>query len=1308
MIRKKILSVSILIFSVFITGIAQSGQVAPKLIPNSPEAASLGKYAEIPVSYYTGIPQINIPIYDVKAGNLQVNVGLSYHSGGIRLEEMASWVGSGWTLNAGGIITRSVRGKPDDSETFGGFLEFSKNRTLQSIYSLPEEQRLTTYDAIGQGCYDAEPDIFFLNVNGITAKFCFKWNDEGLSVSSDRKLKIICIKGIESGSSWPKILGWDITDEDGTLYKFRDKEKTFTYSPGAIACQAPESFNSSWYLSEIVDVNNENKILFSYDSYTLDFGFKSTQTRKFFLGLLGPPAGCLPPAATNGSLEESTDRTQIFGLRIKEITTENGNTLVSFFSGNERTDIGSLSLPPAGTTQNYKNLEKIVVKNQLNNEVQSYKFNYGYSTGRLTLNSILPTNNMLEKSPPYQFDYINGLPAITSYNFSQDHWGFYNDATNTTLVPDYWHTTTAGEIYVAGANRQTNPNVITKGMISKISYPTGGKIEFDFECNEYGFSQNQPVLYYGKSTQNFNASVNGSNITVATTNTTNFTVNANPLDNSEKIPVNFSYTAHTQAVTAGLKPWVKLSDANGNEIFFQRFNFDPDSPDPGTTTGTFLKRLSPGTYSLQAYCVALNGENASIDADFNDYDLNAPKYKKYCGGVRIKQIREFASENDVNFTTKSFVYNYENSNAKSSGVIYQEPLYEYPFIYYCYGVIEGVTFPVLSSGQYLVQLASNKLVLGETQGSHIGYREIKVLYGKDGKMNGSKVFKFSSPFEFGDDVYFNLPYRPSASQNYKTGLLTQQWDYKRENAASTETAVKSSENQYVYSENMTAGLRVIKTLTTNSTSVRPEFFLIGDYPNILGFSQVSMNNTKTYSQSNSQQFVMTTTQNEFDTELKKIKRQTSTKSDGTKSITDFYYPHDYTMPSVTINKMKELNVVGNPIETITKIGDGTSEYVLSGLFQQFEYSNLKLRQNSNLSFKATQPIPANNFSYSINNTGAVFDSKYLTEITYNLYDSKSNVLQYTTRDGIPVAFVWGYKQSLPIAKIIGATYAQILTALGQTDQNLTYLQSLDGTPLITELNKIRTYLAVNKPKAQVATYTYMPLVGMLTQTDPNGRIMTYEYDNFQRLKFVKDQDGNIVKKFCYNYAGQQIDCFGNSTAPQWQTIAGTSSCQPCAINNNFNTGYLRHQEKDNNTYSGTYNQTRWVTDGLSATCPLEVWENTATAIRCRKDALNANTGEQEQEQKDMNPCSPTYNLLRWIVIGTNTTACPSPAPCGGACNVQGRKCINNSCERGIKVYTSSNYNATLGQYVCVYHYEFSDGSWSTDYTEYSNTGCAIQ
>ena len=83
----------------------------------SPTAAALGKFGDIPVSNHTGIPNISIPVYTVKEGNLSLPISLSYHAGGMKVMEPAGWVGAGWSLTAGGVISRTFRGAADESRT---------------------------------------------------------------------------------------------------------------------------------------------------------------------------------------------------------------------------------------------------------------------------------------------------------------------------------------------------------------------------------------------------------------------------------------------------------------------------------------------------------------------------------------------------------------------------------------------------------------------------------------------------------------------------------------------------------------------------------------------------------------------------------------------------------------------------------------------------------------------------------------------------------------------------------------------------------------------------------------------------------------------------------------------------------------------------------------------------------------------------------------------------------------------------------------------------------------------------------------
>lgn len=80
----------------------------------SATAASLGKFGDIPVSLYTGTPNISIPLHEVNSRSLSIPLSMSYHASGIKVEEIAGWVGLGWALDTGGVITRTIRGIPDE------------------------------------------------------------------------------------------------------------------------------------------------------------------------------------------------------------------------------------------------------------------------------------------------------------------------------------------------------------------------------------------------------------------------------------------------------------------------------------------------------------------------------------------------------------------------------------------------------------------------------------------------------------------------------------------------------------------------------------------------------------------------------------------------------------------------------------------------------------------------------------------------------------------------------------------------------------------------------------------------------------------------------------------------------------------------------------------------------------------------------------------------------------------------------------------------------------------------------------------
>jgi hypothetical protein len=106
-----------LLYSIFIHSVfaqrAVNTVIGDAVMP-PPGVASLGKYTDISVYYGTGTVNVAVPIHTVKTGPLSLPISLSYHTSGVKANEMADWVGAGWTLFAGGMVTRTVQGVPDE------------------------------------------------------------------------------------------------------------------------------------------------------------------------------------------------------------------------------------------------------------------------------------------------------------------------------------------------------------------------------------------------------------------------------------------------------------------------------------------------------------------------------------------------------------------------------------------------------------------------------------------------------------------------------------------------------------------------------------------------------------------------------------------------------------------------------------------------------------------------------------------------------------------------------------------------------------------------------------------------------------------------------------------------------------------------------------------------------------------------------------------------------------------------------------------------------------------------------------------
>ena len=259
----------------------------PNLTLPSPHAATLGEYGNTPINLSSGLATPSISLFDLKEGDIGLNVGISYQYKGFKPFEAPSLLGRGWALNAGGVITRVIKSKPDEKRPLsasGSTYGYATPENRTNLASYINNDGTLTSSSPGQSfpysTPDGEPDIFMFNFMGMTGKFFFG-EDGDIHVVSDRKLKIeyrtVTLTQAQTPGNDPNIdrthfVEFTITDESGTVYKFGDtslsvilpfKNVEFSSSGSDFDCVGRSLNVTSWFVSEVTDKNGR-KINFNY------------------------------------------------------------------------------------------------------------------------------------------------------------------------------------------------------------------------------------------------------------------------------------------------------------------------------------------------------------------------------------------------------------------------------------------------------------------------------------------------------------------------------------------------------------------------------------------------------------------------------------------------------------------------------------------------------------------------------------------------------------------------------------------------------------------------------------------------------------------------------------------------------------------------------------------------------------------------------------------------------------------------------------------------------------------------------------
>ena len=464
-------------------------QDLPNIVPPSPEAAALAKFTDIPVSHYTGLPNISIPFYTISVKGVQIPIQLSYHARGVQVSQMASRTGLGWSLQYGGSLSRQIRGKADEY-SYNGYLA---NKNDFKNFPLNEATRVIVNNKeIFDPSYDFYPDQFSFSVGGSSGKFIFNYEDGQPVIQSFGDIKISYTR--KNSNVTGRIESFQIIDPQGNTYYFGvskdglrkgqdyqvSTDKRINYNGTVVngTITNPANFLSSWKLMDIetpfgdlisyhYEISNESYWRKSYDMHTSQ-------------------------GVTNGV----GDFSNITTMYTKAAKVTNHEAHLKKITFNK----GSIEFEKSSTLREDYNgyaLDKVLVKDTNGVTVKSYNLNYTYTTStdqsnmnwffknkplfakflkRMFLTSIEEVGSDGQTENPYVFTYDSEvLPSV--FSTKQDYWGYYNAADNGPFL----------RIFNYGfytPDRRVNISKSEAGILKQITYPTGGITKFTYEHNK--------------------------------------------------------------------------------------------------------------------------------------------------------------------------------------------------------------------------------------------------------------------------------------------------------------------------------------------------------------------------------------------------------------------------------------------------------------------------------------------------------------------------------------------------------------------------------------------------------------------------------------------------------------------------------------------------------------------------------------------------------------------------------------------------------------------------------------------------------
>ncbi|MEX0273995.1 MAG: hypothetical protein AB3N16_06430, partial [Flavobacteriaceae bacterium] len=755
---------------------------------------------------------------------------------------------------------------------------------------------------------------------------------------------------------------------------------------------------------------------------------------------------------------------------------------------------------------NGSKLTDVIIKEVGGSENKRYTLIYE-TTDRLWLDKVQEIAGTSTNT--YELTYFekNLLPA---FNSGSDVWG-YNDGN-----------LTSGTACTTLSNFDTD--AIKRGVLTSIEYPTGGKKEFVFEHHD--FSREGDTLLSSDEFFKLNP-LNQDNQNIVFNydiDNINNTTTLSPFTIDFEQYVSFKNNITTANSLGEEVCRMVITDSNDNLLYL----FDLDSP----SCQSLL--LSPGDYKFGVEVIDLNVNPYNAEGQallyYTSEITGIIQQKALGGGLRIKEI----AFNDLSSPTiheRKIFYDYseEGYPTRSSGSVDTKIglLNEYEFTTTKYlfggttnvaGAFSGknVTYKVGSKGNY-AQL---------TNGGYVGYKTVTVSEAG----NGKEVYSFTSPQDFPSPTSaITYPFAPLPNLDYKRGLLLKHSTYNQAG-----NILKETENTlYAYAEDLLAPS--LKTYDPQQCEWRqfysayvfydnnnenqniadcggtpclvnyydcggPPMFVLQDNLES-GWAQLKEKYIRNYFYDASLNQTVVEKRQTFDyntTNFQPNIEHLFVKDNGVEKdyLTETFfavggYPTDYEGLATDVSQMETLNMINVPIYIRNSL-DGNKIGTTQHVYSQFHTNRI------DLSSTWTEKDGNN--------------SDLEKRIEFHDYDNHGNPLEVSLANGSKTSYIWGYNQTVPVAKVENATRLDI-EALSGFGANF---HAGTANLSVGDENTLRSGL----PNAMITTIEYEPLIGPTKITDPRDYSTSFTYDEFNRLLQIKDDDLNLISDYKYHYKGQ--------------------------------------------------------------------------------------------------------------------------------------------------------------------------------------------